>query len=116
MRMPALSMGSLSGWTAAVFLFLAVACSGPVPLHSESNSPLMGLGSKGGPHLQLKRDPSEPRAAEAPSDAHLIYYGGHVVSNARVVQVLYGSGTYLPELAGANMGSFYQQVLNSAYV
>src|ERR1019366_1726583 len=46
------------------------------------------------------------------------YYGGRVVSNMQVVVVFYGSGSYLSSLNGAapNISSFYQGVLNSAYV
>jgi methionine-rich copper-binding protein CopC len=47
---------------------------------------------------------------------NLKYYGGKVISNAKVYQVLYGSGTYIPEVSGAQMGNFYQQVTNSAYM
>src|SRR5207237_1266064 len=46
----------------------------------------------------------------------LQYYGGRVISNVKVVQVLYGSGTYIPEVSGANMGNFYGQSTNSAYM
>ena len=47
--------------------------------------------------------------------AHLTYYGGKVVQNASVVQVLYGAGTYLPQLTATGAGSmsgFYQQGLS----
>jgi len=57
--------------------------------------------------------------AVAPTGAHLSYYGGRVVSNARVVAVLWGSGSYLPQLTGAgtpNIPSFYAGVLQSPYV
>jgi hypothetical protein len=50
----------------------------------------------------------------APAGAHLDYWGGPVISNVKVVQVLYGSGTYIPEVSGAQMGNFYQQFTNSA--
>jgi hypothetical protein len=50
------------------------------------------------------------------SGAHLLYYGGKVVQNASVVQVLYGgSGTYLSGVLN-NMGAFYGSVLASTYV
>ena len=55
-------------------------------------------------------------AAQAVTSAHLTYYGGRVISNVRVVEVLYGTGTYLPEISGSTMGSFYSQVTNSTYM
>jgi len=58
-------------------------------------------------------------AQAAPANAHLDYFGGRVVSNMQVVQVLYGSGTYLPQVTSTSspsMATFYQQVLNSSYV
>lgn len=58
-------------------------------------------------------------AFAAPAGAHLTYFGGRVVSNMQVVQVLYGPGNYNAQVAGTsspNMGTFYQGVLNSLYV
>jgi hypothetical protein len=58
-------------------------------------------------------------AAPPPAAAHLDYYGGRVVSNMQVVQVLWGTGSYLSEVtstATPSMASFYNQVLNSSYV
>lgn len=55
----------------------------------------------------------------APPGAHLTYFGGRVVSQPQVVQVLYGTGSYIPQVtstATPSMASFYQGVLNSAYV
>src|SRR6185295_19858045 len=51
--------------------------------------------------------------------AHLNYYGGRVVSNLQVVQVLYGSGSYLSNVSSTSslsMATFYQGVLNSVHV
>jgi serine protease len=59
-------------------------------------------------------DQSSLRPFTAPSGAHLTYYGGKVVQAAKVVQVLYGSGTYVPQVSatsGTSMGSFYGQSL-----
>jgi len=58
-------------------------------------------------------------ALAAPAGAHLTYYGGRVVSNIQVVQVLYGTGSYLPQVSttsSPSMATFYQGVLNSPYV
>jgi hypothetical protein len=52
------------------------------------------------------------------ASASLTYYGGRVVSNMQVVEVLWGTGTYIPEVTGTgepSMATFYQQVLNSNY-
>jgi hypothetical protein len=59
--------------------------------------------------------------AAAPAGAHLSYFGGPVISNVHVVEVLYGSGAYLPEVAGTttpNMGTFFSDLTgtNSGYI
>lgn len=67
-------------------------------------------------HAMPYRDPNAPRPYFAPAGAHLTYYGGKVVQNANVVQVLYGSGTYIPQLtasSGTTIGSFYAQTLGT---
>jgi hypothetical protein len=49
----------------------------------------------------------------------LTYFGGRVVSNTQVVQVLYGTGSYNAQVAGTStpsIATFYQGILNSAYV
>src|SRR5262249_49947528 len=54
-----------------------------------------------------------------PAGAHLQYFGGRIVSNVQVVQVLYGSGSYIPQVTSTStpsMATFYQGVLNSPYV
>jgi hypothetical protein len=56
--------------------------------------------------------------ALAPAGAHLTYYGGHVISNVKVIQVLYGSGPYEAEVtntAAPSIASFYGAVTNSSY-
>jgi hypothetical protein len=60
--------------------------------------------------------PSGPTPAVAP---HLTYYGGRVISNIKLVMVLYGSGTYgsyIANDAAPSMASFYQQVVASSYI
>ena len=57
----------------------------------------------------------------APAGAHLTYYGGKVISNVQVTQVLYGTGTYTSEVTdtstsdGTSIASFYTGVTNSTY-
>ena len=73
--------------------------------------------SRRGPHI-MPFNSGRPRAAAAPASAHLTYYGGRVLSNIRVVQVVYGSGTYLPQTTGnttPTVSSFYNGVTNSPY-
>ena len=51
-----------------------------------------------------------PVAFAAPAGAHLSYFGGPIISNVQVVQVLYGSGSYNAQVAGSTsptMGQFF---------
>jgi hypothetical protein len=76
------------------------------------------------PRLQIVpwRDPnSSPTGFAAPAGAHLSYFGGPVVTNAHVVQVLYGSGSFLPQLTTTttpSMASFFSDILglHSGYI
>lgn len=56
----------------------------------------------------------------APPTPHLNYYGGPVVSNAQIISVLWGAGSYLPEVSGAaaapNMDSFTAGLANSSHL
>src|SRR5690348_15239667 len=49
-------------------------------------------------NVHRRRTIDEATAASAPAGAHLNYYGGRVVSNMQVVQVIYGTGSYLPQV------------------
>jgi len=68
-------------------------------------------------HAMPYRSSSDPtsgghaalEAPSAPSGAHLTYYGGKIIPNVKVTQVLYGSGTYISQVSGTQMGSFYTQ-------
>jgi hypothetical protein len=75
-------------------------------------------------HIVPVLDPNNPNAAgiapAAPAGAHLSYFGGPVISNVHVVQVLYGSGSYNAQVAGTTsptMGQFYGDLTgaNSGY-
>ncbi len=50
--------------------------------------------------------------------AHLNYYGGKLVQNAKVIQVIYGTGVYATGVNSGtpNLGNFYGGVLASSYV
>ena len=78
------------------------------------------FGLAGRPHVLPMRAPGFfTKSFSAPAGAHLTYYGGRVVSNMQVVQVLWGTGSYLAQVSSTatpSMASFYQQSLNSSYV
>jgi hypothetical protein len=98
----------------AVLLFSSVAWA-------ANNNPLL----VGGPN-DLPNRPLGPVRGSAPVSAHLTYFGGRVVSNMQVVQVLWGTGgigsgngqflANVKNTTAPSMATFYQQVLNSAYV
>ncbi|HEY2236614.1 MAG TPA: hypothetical protein VGK01_24300 [Candidatus Angelobacter sp.] len=73
-------------------------------------------------HIFPVRDPNAAAIAPAaPAGAHLSYFGGPIISNVHVVQVLYGSGSYNAQVAGTTsptMGNFYGDLTgtNSGYV
>lgn len=55
----------------------------------------------------------------APPGSHLTYFGGPVISNVEIVQVLYGAGSYDPQVAGTatpSMGNFYSDITNSGFM
>ncbi|HET9364420.1 MAG TPA: hypothetical protein VFP71_05440, partial [Candidatus Angelobacter sp.] len=71
------------------------------------------------------RDPNAivpgPVGFAAPAGAHLSYFGGPIISNVQVIEVLYGSGSYNSQVAGTTsptMGQFYGDITgaNSGYI
>src|SRR5215472_8390755 len=64
------------------------------------------------------RDPlAGPVSFAAPAGAHLSYFGGPVISNVHVVQVLYGSGSYNAQVAGTSspsMGNFFSDLTGTS--
>jgi hypothetical protein len=92
--------------------------SGVYPAGATPATPVQAARTRlGGPHI-MPFNSGGPRAAAAPSGAHLTYYGGRVLSNVQVVQVVYGSGTYLPQTTGnttPTVSSFYAGVTNAPY-
>jgi hypothetical protein len=107
-----------TSWTAIVLTTLLMLSSSA---WGSNNNPLL----VGGPNSLPVGKLGAAKAA-APAGAHLTYYGGRVVSNLHVIQVLWGSGTagggngqYLTQVLNTttpSIATFYQQVLNSAYV
>jgi hypothetical protein len=67
------------------------------------------------------RDAQGPTGFAAPAGAHLSYFGGPIISNVQVIEVLYGSGSYNSQVAGSTsptMGQFYGDIVgsNSGYI
>ena len=98
------SCGALAVGVAAIVLFSSAAWG-------AGNNPMRGV--------MPMRSNGLIDTSTAPPGAHLTYYGGRVVSNMQVIEVVWGPGTYLRELDVSvypNITSFYQQVLNSPWV
>jgi hypothetical protein len=104
----------------ALALILTTTCSAPRDGGGgESARSTVTRGMVPLQHGQTVARPGQPTALSAPAGAHLTYFGGRVVSNAQVVQVIWGAGSYIPQVtstASPSMATFYQGVLNSAYV
>lgn len=104
---------------AATAIAGAAGCSTPPSERSEARRATTAQPTRG---VFVHHRAGTGRAAEirsAPPGAHLQYFGGRVLSNIDVVQVLYGAGSYPPEVsttAPPSMASFYQGVLHSTYV
>ena len=59
---------------------------------------------------------SGPIGFSAPSGSHLSYFGGPIITNVQVIQVLYGTGSYEPHVAGTSsptMGQFFGDLTSS---
>src|ERR1043166_3056126 len=93
--------------------------SGTAATTSAQQLPIMAVQRL---HTLPVQDPNAAAIAPArPAGAHLSYFGGPVISNVHVVQVLYGSGSYNAQVAGTTsptMGQFYGDLTgtNSGYV
>jgi hypothetical protein len=68
------------------------------------------------------RDPNTNGAVvgfAAPAGAHLSYFGGPIISNVQVIQVLYGSGSYNSQVAGTTsptMGNFFADITSTGLI
>jgi len=68
------------------------------------------------------RDPNAtpgPVGFAAPAGAHLTYFGGPIISNVQVIQVLYGSGSYNSQVAGntsPTMGNFFADITSTGLI
>jgi Bacterial Ig-like domain (group 3) len=88
--------------------------AGALPLGAGSAAPK--------PRIQLIRlneagTAAAPVAPLAIPGAHVDYFGGPVISNVHIVQVLYGTGSFLPNIAGTatpTLGQFFTDVTQSS--
>src|SRR5689334_21301207 len=66
------------------------------------------------------REPnSGPINFAAPAGAHLTYFGGPIITNVQVIQVLYGSGSYNAQVAGTTsptMGNFFADITTTGLI
>jgi hypothetical protein len=107
--------------TSLVVSFFAISCGGEPPAEkADATSASSEFTFSSRVHKLPWRDPATaaitPNAA--PAGAHLNYHGGRVVSNIHVIEVLYGSGTFMPQVTATttpSISSFYTGVTNSAY-
>lgn len=104
-----------------------VLCLASLVIFSALSALAQSAPQPAGPRLHIVPvlDPNGPNNAAvgfaAPAGAHLSYFGGPIISNVHVVQVLYGSGSYNAQVAGTTsptMGQFYGDLTgaNSGYV
>src|ERR1700722_235546 len=108
-------------WLTAMLLLALAIVTLFAPAWAANNNPYL----VGGPNALPPRE-TGLRNEAAPGGAHLTYYGGRVVSNLQVVEVLWGTGSaglgngqilsQVKNTTTPSVATFYQQVLNSAYV
>jgi hypothetical protein len=89
------------------------------PGNSAQPLPVMTLQPKF--HGVPWRDPNAaaPIGFAAPAGAHLTYFGGPIISNVQVIQVLYGSGSYNAQVAGTSsptMGNFFADITSTGLI
>lgn len=90
------------------------------PENSSQALPVMTLQPKF--HGVPWRDPNAsvgPIGFAAPAGAHLTYFGGPIISNVQVIQVLYGSGSYNAQIAGSSsptMGNFFADITSTGLI
>jgi hypothetical protein len=122
----------LRGPALFLFLFLMFAAlptlaqvSQPGNTNGDTQAPPAGnLVQPVGPihHGVPWRDPNTNAAVvgfAAPAGAHLTYRGGPIISNVQVIQVLYGSGSYNPQVAGTSsptMGNFFTDITSTGLI
>lgn len=106
---------------AALALSASTALGLVAPFATQAQQATTGVHQRG-PHIA--RVHLTPTAvAQAPTSSssppHLTYYGGRVLSTVQVIQVLYGAGTYEPEVSrtvAPSIASLYAGIGNSPYL
>lgn len=100
----------------------ALAQSAQSPAGSEQTATTIAVRHVPRPRIQILRlhEPgtAAPVAPFAIAGAHADYFGGPVITNVHIVQVLYGTGAYLPNVAGTatpTLGQFYTDLTQSSY-
>ncbi len=91
---------------------LAIGCGTALPNQDSASQSDVRYSSR--VHKMPKAD-SHPTPYSAPAGAHLTYYGGRINGASKVVQVLWGSGSYLSNVSSTatpSMATFYQQMLS----
>ncbi len=109
--------------TAAGFsaLVVAASCVGAAGASASSSRPASSalVRAPGRPQIDPWVAPHTGlRNTAGIAGAHLQYFGGRVLSNVHVVQVLWGTGSYDPAVTGTGPGTLsgmYQQITNSPY-
>jgi hypothetical protein len=111
--------GAVGAFLSLALALVGVGCGVPPEVGESSLTTKSQALSSKPRRVHVMHTSNEVSAASAPSGAHLAYFGGRVVSNLQVVQVIYGTGSYIPQVtstASPSMATFYQGVLNSPYV
>jgi hypothetical protein len=88
----------------------------PQPQQAENPAPFFSAGPR---HIVPWRNPNHPIVFAAPAGAHLTYFGGPVVSNVHIVQVLWGNGSYFPQVSSTStpsIASFYGDITGSGFI
>jgi len=98
--------------SAAAMAFVFGACGQGAPATSSSESDVVHSTRV---HKMPFRDSATITPNAAPAGAHLTYYGGRINASTKVVQVLWGTGSYLSTVsstAAPSIATFYNQMLS----
>src|SRR5262249_37515899 len=70
-------------------------------------------------HIVPYKNRNAPVGLAAPAGAKLAYFGGPVISNVDVVEVLYGNGAYMPQINQTkppSLPSFFSDITTSGFI
>jgi Bacterial Ig-like domain (group 3) len=99
------------------------ASSSPMNGEAQASSGIAAIAVQPAPrppiHVVPFREPGlvAPQLNLFPVGSHVSYIGGPVISNVHIVMVLYGTGAYLPNIAGTatpTMANFYNDITKSS--